>query len=64
MGSGFTQKTLRGKPKIVGWLMRLQASMCRASAKDNAQVADLVTYYGILTDIILLDYHVFYVPVF
>ncbi|KAK9901035.1 hypothetical protein M0R45_002304 [Rubus argutus] len=36
----------------------------RASAKDNAQVADLVTYYGILTDIILLDYHVFYVPVF
>ncbi|KAK9929509.1 hypothetical protein M0R45_026605 [Rubus argutus] len=39
-------------------------SMCRASAKDNAQVADLVTYYGILTDIILLDYHVFYVPVF
>lgn len=39
-------------------------SMCRASAKDTAQVVDLVTYYGILTDIILLDYHVFYVPVF
>ncbi|KAK9943329.1 hypothetical protein M0R45_008939 [Rubus argutus] len=39
-------------------------SMCRASAKDTAQVADLVTYYGRLTDIILLDYHVFYIHVF
>ena len=38
-------------------------TMCRASAKDTKQVADMVTYYGILTDIILLDYHLFYVPV-
>ena len=38
--------------------------MCRASAKDTSQVADLVTYYGVLTDVILLDYHVFYVPIF
>ena len=37
-------------------------SMCRASAKDTSQVADLVTYYGVLTDVILLDYNVFYVP--
>lgn len=39
-------------------------TMCRASAKDTSQVVDVVTYYGILTDIILLDYHVFYIPVF
>ncbi|XP_012833436.1 PREDICTED: uncharacterized protein LOC105954308 [Erythranthe guttata] len=39
-------------------------SMCRSSAKDTAQVADLVTYYGLITDIILLDYHIFYVPIF
>ncbi|KAK9926973.1 hypothetical protein M0R45_024179 [Rubus argutus] len=38
--------------------------MCRASARDTAQVADLVTYYGRLTNIILLDYCVFYIPVF
>ena len=34
-------------------------SMCRASAKDTSQVVDVVTCYGILTDIILLDYNVF-----
>ena len=39
-------------------------NMCRASAKDTSQVVDVVTYYGILTDILLLDYHVFYIPVF
>lgn len=38
--------------------------MCRASAKDTSQVADLVTYYGRVIDIILLDYNVFYVPIF
>jgi hypothetical protein len=38
--------------------------MCRASAKDISQVVDVVTYYGILTEIILLDYNVFYIPVF
>lgn len=39
-------------------------TICRASAKDMSQVVDVVTYYGILTDIILLDYHLFYIPVF
>ncbi|XP_020258143.1 uncharacterized protein LOC109834511 [Asparagus officinalis] len=39
-------------------------TMCRASAKDTAQVAHLDSYYGILTDIILLDYHLFYVLLF
>ena len=39
-------------------------AMCRASAKDTSQVADLVTYYGRVTEIILLDYNVFYVPLF
>ncbi|XP_010495471.1 PREDICTED: uncharacterized protein LOC104772569 [Camelina sativa] len=39
-------------------------AMCRSSAKDTSQVVDLVSYYGRITDIILLDYHVFYVPIF
>lgn len=38
--------------------------MCRSSAKDTSQVFDLVSYYGRVTDIILLDYNVFYVPLF
>lgn len=38
--------------------------MCRASARDNSQVVDLVSYYGRVIDIILLDYNVFYVPLF
>jgi hypothetical protein len=39
-------------------------TMCRASAKDISQVVDVITYYGLLTDIILLDYNVFYIPLF
>ncbi|CAE5974205.1 unnamed protein product [Arabidopsis arenosa] len=35
-----------------------------SSAKDTSQVVDLVSYYGRVTDIILLDYNVFYVPLF
>lgn len=38
--------------------------MCRASARDTSQVMDLVSYYGRVVDIILLDYNVFYVPIF
>ena len=36
----------------------------KASAKDNAQVVDVVAYYGVITDIILLDYHNFQIPLF
>ncbi|KAL9457402.1 hypothetical protein AB3S75_006449 [Citrus x aurantiifolia] len=39
-------------------------TVCRASAKDNAQVVDVVAYYGVITDIILLDYHNFQLPLF
>ncbi|XP_048611476.1 uncharacterized protein LOC125585824 [Brassica napus] len=39
-------------------------SVCRSSAKDTSQVVDLVSYYGRVTDIILMDYNVFYVPLF
>ncbi|CAA7043013.1 unnamed protein product [Microthlaspi erraticum] len=39
-------------------------SMCRASAKDISQVVDLVSYYGRVIDIILIDYNVFYIPLF
>jgi len=40
------------------------SAICRSSAKDTSQVVDLVSYYGCITDIILLDYNVFYVPLF
>ncbi|CAE6069698.1 unnamed protein product [Arabidopsis arenosa] len=39
-------------------------AICRSSAKDTSQVVDLVSYYGTVTNIILLDYNVFYVPLF
>ncbi|XP_024011315.1 uncharacterized protein LOC112086578 [Eutrema salsugineum] len=39
-------------------------AICRASAKDISQVVDLVSYYGRVVDIILLEYNVFYVPLF
>ncbi|XP_018475621.1 uncharacterized protein LOC108846934 [Raphanus sativus] len=38
--------------------------VCRASAKDTSQVVDWVSYYGRVTNIILIDYNVFYVPLF
>ena len=39
-------------------------TMCRSSAKDVAQVANIVEYYGVLREIILLDYHNFELPIF
>lgn len=62
-GQRFHTKDVERETKNIGVTYEA-TSMCRASAKDTAQVADLVTYYGRLTDIILLDYHVFYVLVF
>jgi len=38
--------------------------MCMASAKDNNPMVDVVFYYGRVVDIILLDYNVFYIPIF
>ena len=38
--------------------------MCRSSARDTRHTADMVTSYGVLTEIILLDYHMFSVPLF
>ncbi|RID50398.1 hypothetical protein BRARA_H01129 [Brassica rapa] len=39
-------------------------TMCRSSARDTSQVVDVVSYYGRVVDIILLDYNAFYVPIF
>ena len=38
-------------------------TICRASVKDSAQV-DVVSYYGVIRKIILLDYHKFQIPAF
>lgn len=39
-------------------------SMCRSSARDTAHKADVVTFYGVIEEIILLDYHMFQIPLF
>ncbi|CAA7045956.1 unnamed protein product [Microthlaspi erraticum] len=39
-------------------------SMCRSSARDTNHMADVVTYYGVIQEIILLDYHMFQIPLF
>ncbi|XP_062014790.1 uncharacterized protein LOC133731433 [Rosa rugosa] len=39
-------------------------TMCRASARDNFQKMDRISYYGVIRDIVLLDYRQFKVPLF
>ncbi|TXG57666.1 hypothetical protein EZV62_015495 [Acer yangbiense] len=39
-------------------------TICRSSAKDTSQVVDVGAYYGVIKDIILLDYHRFQLPIF
>ncbi|XP_013729011.2 uncharacterized protein LOC106432716 [Brassica napus] len=39
-------------------------TMCRSSARDTNQKADIVAYYGVIQEIILLDYQMFQVPLF
>jgi len=39
-------------------------SMCRSSARDMRQVADMITYYGVIKEILVIDYHMFRVPLF
>ncbi|CAA2967341.1 Hypothetical predicted protein [Olea europaea subsp. europaea] len=38
--------------------------MCRASAKDNAQVSDVVKFYGVIREIISLDDQIMKIPLF
>ncbi|TYK13531.1 putative TNP1-like transposon protein [Cucumis melo var. makuwa] len=39
-------------------------TLCRSSVKDKSQVMDVVAYYGVLQEIILLDYYVYQLPIF
>jgi len=39
-------------------------SMRRSSARDSRHQADIVTYYGVIKEILLLDYHMFQIPIF
>ncbi|XP_019086325.1 PREDICTED: uncharacterized protein LOC109126887 [Camelina sativa] len=39
-------------------------SKCRVSAKDTRQMAYIVAFYGVIKEIILMDYHMFQVPLF
>ena len=39
-------------------------TICRSSARDTTHVVANVSYYGIIRDIILLDFHKFRMPIF
>ncbi|KAM2889156.1 hypothetical protein FF1_012795 [Malus domestica] len=39
-------------------------TLCRSSANYTSQAIGKVTYYGVINDIILRDYHMFKVPIF
>ncbi|XP_062080640.1 uncharacterized protein LOC133785417 [Humulus lupulus] len=39
-------------------------TMCRSSAKDVSQVPNLVSYYGVIREIILLEYYIVQIPIF
>lgn len=39
-------------------------TICRSSARDTNQVVQKISYYGVLKEIILLDYRTFKVPLF
>ncbi|XP_010489845.1 PREDICTED: uncharacterized protein LOC104767530 [Camelina sativa] len=39
-------------------------SISRASARDNRQMADMVVFYGVIQQIIMLDYYMFHIPIF
>ncbi|XP_010490056.1 PREDICTED: uncharacterized protein LOC104767772 [Camelina sativa] len=62
-GQRFHTSSVDRKSQNSGILYEATA-VCRSSAKDTSQVVVMVSYYGRLTDIILLDYNVFYVPLF
>lgn len=39
-------------------------TVCRSSARDNAQVIDVISYYGVIREISILDYFLLLVPLF
>lgn len=57
-----TKDTERGRQNS-GVLIEAD-TICRASARDNSHVIGKVSYYGVLRDIIVLDYHMFHIPIF
>ncbi|XP_048596310.1 uncharacterized protein LOC125578066 [Brassica napus] len=50
--------------KTLKWIAYGPRCSARSSAKDTSQVVDLVSYYGRVTYFILVDYNIFYVPLF
>lgn len=39
-------------------------TVCQSSANDNSHTVGKVSYYGVIRDIVLLDYYSFKVPIF
>ncbi|TYK21964.1 uncharacterized protein E5676_scaffold543G00100 [Cucumis melo var. makuwa] len=62
-GQRFHVKSIERSTQNSG--ISLQAkTLCRSSCRDKAEVVDMVSYYGVLTQIILLDYYVHQIPLF
>ena len=62
-GQRFHTASVDKKSKNFGVYYEAKA-VCRYSSKDTTKVIDWVLYYGRVTDIILIDYNIFYVPLF
>ena len=62
-GQRFHTDAVKRKPQNSG--VSYEAfCMCRSTARDMRQVADMLTYYGVTKEILLMDYHMFKVPLF
>ncbi|CAA7040016.1 unnamed protein product [Microthlaspi erraticum] len=64
-----TQVTLTDKERDIAhrYILMNTAVMdpyVESSARDSRHTADIVTFYGVVKEIILLDYHMFQVPLF
>jgi hypothetical protein len=62
-GFRFHTKDVKNARQNSGVLVEA-TTICRASARDNSHAIAKVSYYGVLKEIILLDYHEFYLPLF
>ncbi len=62
-GKQFHTKEAEKKTQNIGVFLEA-TTMCRSSAKDSAQLFDVVAYYGVIKEIILLDYYNFHIPLF
>lgn len=62
-GNRFHTKYARNSTQNSGVYLEAEI-VCRSSARDTSQVIGKISYYGVITNILLLDYRKFQVPIF